>query len=169
MDILCRGTWPQMTEIAMQIPKELKDIEDSFERFYKHKNSNRQLTWLYLNGSVEVAMLEAAKKYQLVVNVAQASVLCLFNEKDVISCGEIKTMTRIPVPNFKAAMTQLANPKIKVLIYSGKKPDFGDSETLKPNPKFTSGSIRLNLIPKKTFTKKSVELTEEDQKQAKIL
>lgn len=57
--------------------------------FFKQKQSNRTLTWLYGYGSVEVGTLFTAKKYQLLVNVFQASILSLFNENEILTCGQI--------------------------------------------------------------------------------
>ena len=53
---------------------------------------SKQLTWLYQFGSVEIGTLfTGAKKYLLTVNVAQACILCLFNEGITdIKCNEIK-------------------------------------------------------------------------------
>jgi hypothetical protein len=36
------------------------------------------------------------KKYQLVVNLFQAAVLCLFNEHDELTCKQIKETTNMP-------------------------------------------------------------------------
>ena len=51
---------------------------------------------------------------------------------------------------------RLCEPKVKVLIKEVNKPVFGDHENIKVNPKFSSNSIRCNLLPQKVVKKKSV-------------
>ena len=51
------------------------------------------LSWLLHNGSVELQMIEPVKKYQLVVSVTQAAILCLFNEANSLTCGEVREKT----------------------------------------------------------------------------
>ena len=57
---------------------------------------------------------------------------------------------------------QLCNPKIKVLCKEQNKPVFGEEEKIWVNPKFTSNSIRMSLIPQKTVKRKTVEPTAEE-------
>lgn len=66
-----------------------------FEEFYKNKHQNRNLTWLYQHGSVEVNPLYTNKKYTFVVNAYQGVILCLFNKYSVLTYNEIKDHTKI--------------------------------------------------------------------------
>ena len=56
-----------------------------FTQWYKNKNQNRQMTWSFLHGQVEMQTSFAAKRYTVVVNCYQAAILDLFNEKDQYS------------------------------------------------------------------------------------
>jgi len=70
-----------------ELPIELKSVQEKFEMWYKNKHNNRNLIWLYGNGSVELINLTTEKKYQLVLNVFQSAILCLFNERDEVTCA----------------------------------------------------------------------------------
>ena len=92
IEVLSHGTWPSMEPPPLTLPRELMACADKFGVWYKHQNMNKTLTWLYSNGQVEVGTLfTGAKKYQLTVNVYQASILCLFNQVGAdITCAQIK-------------------------------------------------------------------------------
>ena len=145
-----------------ELPLELKQSSERFERWYKNKHSNRNLTWLFSNGSVEVQVLYTQKKYQLVVNVFQAAILCLFNNGDNITCQQIKDTTHMPEENFKAGMMRMCDPKIKLLKKEVNKPVFNPNEKININPAFKSQNIRLSLIPVKTHKKKNTQETAEE-------
>jgi hypothetical protein len=56
------------------------------------------------------------KKYQLVISLFQAAILCLFNEHDELTCAKIKELTNMPKEVFTASMKAMANPKVKLLL-----------------------------------------------------
>ena len=62
-EILTNGNWPIDKRPTCSIPKPLKACIDDFEMFYKNKNQNRNLTWLYHNGQAEVQTTFTAKKF----------------------------------------------------------------------------------------------------------
>ena len=77
------------------IPRELSHCEERFYIFYKAKNESRNLKWLYALGHVEMHLLFTQKRYQLVTTVAQAAILCLFNEVEALSCAALKKRTNL--------------------------------------------------------------------------
>ena len=89
-----------MHEPPCNLPRELKACTEKFTMWYKNQNSNKQLNWLYSNGSVELIVLYTPKKYQLIVNVFQAAILCMFNDADNITVGQLKSTTTMPRENF---------------------------------------------------------------------
>ena len=107
-------------------------------------------------------MQYTAKKYQLIVNVFQASILCLFNDDEEVTCSQIRQRTGLGPEQFRAAMMRFCDPKVKVLLKEVNKPVFGEHEKIKVNPKFASNSIRCNLIPQKVVKKKNTEATAEE-------
>lgn len=112
-------------------------------------------------------MTYTTKKYQLITNVFQASILCLFNENSELTCAQIVEKTGVNPENFRGAMMRFCDPKIKVLLKEINKPVFKDDEKIKVNPKFASNSIRLSLIPQKVVKKKTIEATAEENAQFK--
>ena len=100
-----------------------------FEEFYKFKYSNRNLTWLFQHGTVELQPTFTAKKYIFVANCYQAVILCLFNKYDTLTYTEIKEYGSIPDQELNNALVFLCNPKQKLLDKeNNKKPQFTPTE-----------------------------------------
>lgn len=53
-EVLTNGTWPQMDQPTCQLPPQMSNCTERFDRWFRHKNANRTLTWLYAYGSVEL-------------------------------------------------------------------------------------------------------------------
>ena len=108
-----------------------------------------------------------AKRYQLVVNVYQACILCLFNSQESITYDELKQMTQIQEAELNPALIFMCNPKVKLLLKGNPKvPKFDASESIKPNPAFANNNIKVNLIPvpsKKQTTEKTEESKNDDK------
>lgn len=86
MEILQSNIWPNLEGLNCNLPSIMQNAVSSFELYYKNKNSNRKLEWLFSQGNVELITLYSQKKYQIVINVAQASILYLFNKQGEYSC-----------------------------------------------------------------------------------
>lgn len=67
-EVLTNGHWPEQNTAACTLPLEMKNCTAKFEDFYKHKYSNRNLTWLFQHGQVELQPTFTQKKYMFVVN-----------------------------------------------------------------------------------------------------
>ena len=94
--------------------------------------------------------MSGGRKYQLTTNVFQATILCLFNDKDELTCQEIKQETQIEDQRFKEAMLVFCNPKMGLLEKEQKKKvSFPDNEKIRPNPLFKHALLKLNLIPRR--------------------
>jgi len=135
----------------------MKSAMDKFQQWYMHKHQNHQLIFSFTNGAVELqTTFTQAKKYILVVNCYQASILGLFNEIDSLTVAQILEQTQVPKDAFNSAMMQLCNPKVMVLKKAIKKPDFSKpDEPISINMGYKSQTIKNNLIPKKTTKKAS--------------
>lgn len=110
-EVLTNGHWPEQNTAACTLPGEMKQCTGKFEEFYKHKYSNRNLTWLFHHGQVELTPLFSQKKYIFVVNCYQAVVLCLFNNNKTLTYDEIKNHSAIPESELNNALLYLCNPK----------------------------------------------------------
>jgi hypothetical protein len=93
----------------------MKYCTSKFEEFYKHKYQNRNLTWLFHHGTVELQPTFTSKKYIFVTNCYQAVVLCLYNKYDSLTYNDIKEYSSIPESELNAALIFLCNPKQKIL------------------------------------------------------
>ena len=91
--------------------------------------------------------------------------MCLFNNHEELTCSQIMQLTQLSQEQFKPAMMRFCDPKVKVLLKEVNKPVFNPDEKIKPNPKFTNNSIRVNLIPQKVVKKKTTEATAEESAQ----
>ena len=90
----------------------------------------------------------APKRFQLICNVFQATVLCFFNDTDEMTVSDIKEKSNVPEEFLKPAVIHLCNPKVRVLDKQIKKPSLDDpQEKIKINLKFMNNNIRVNLIP----------------------
>ena len=70
IEILTNGNWPSFSDPPqLSPPKSIKTCINKFEMWYKNKNSNRQLTWMYQNGSIELQNTYTPKKYQFVLTL----------------------------------------------------------------------------------------------------
>ena len=84
------------------------------------------------------------KKYTLLLNVFQATVLNLFNDFDELTVKECKEKTQISDKLFAESILKLCNPKSKIISKGRPKvPKLDDpNEKLMLNPDFEANSIR---------------------------
>jgi cullin-4 len=50
VSVLTMGNWPTYPPMEVSIPRELKEQQDIFSRFYTSKHNGRQLQWHYSLG-----------------------------------------------------------------------------------------------------------------------
>ena len=92
VEVLTTGNWP-VTQQKFQIPPEIKACESEFETFYAEQHKRRALKWIYHYGTCELHTTFADKEYLLITNLQQAAILCLYNDIDVLTIGEIAEKT----------------------------------------------------------------------------
>lgn len=111
--------------------------------------------WAYNHGHIILEATYLKKKYQLMVNCFQASVLSLFNENDELTVAECKEKTQISDKLFTESILRLCNPKSKIISKARPKiPKLDDpNEKLKLNEAFESPNIKQNLIPQPALGK----------------
>lgn len=142
----------------------MKNCITMFENFYRNKYQNRNLTWLYNNGSAELTTnYTKAKKHIFNVNVFQATILSLYNNADVYTVAELRSKTQIPKENFDPALLVLCNPKNAVLLKEVRKPVFKEDEKIKLNLNFKNAMVKMNLVPQPSSKKKTIEVSKEDE------
>lgn len=98
------------------------------------------------------------KNYQVLVNVFQAAILCLFNEHDQLTYQELKDRCQLGDQDLKEGLLKLCNPKAKMLLKEDqKKPAFRADEKIVVNEKFESNNIRVNMVPMPSTAKMATE------------
>ena len=148
-EVLQSGVWTSK-QIAVELPRELQVCQADFESFYETQHKRRVLKWLYNYGSVEVHTTHTPKRFQLITNVAQAAILCHFNEGDVLTVGEIIKKTHLKEQNLRQALFALCHPKKGQVLkkQNMKKVSFEDmDEAITLNYNIKSQNIRLSLVP----------------------
>ena len=68
----------------------MEKVKDDFTKFYMHNFKNRQIVWLYNHGSLQLETTYLQKRYQVVVTVFQAAILCLFNDNKSLTYKQIQ-------------------------------------------------------------------------------
>lgn len=140
----------------------MKDLTLKFEQFYKHKYQNRNLTWLFHHGSLELRPVYiTTKNYTLVTNCYQAVLLLLFNKHSELTYTQVKEYTSIPEGELNNALVYLCNPKQKILDKENmKKPQFAENEKISVAQNFSNPNMKVNFIPAQTHKKKTAEKNE---------
>lgn len=98
------------------------------------------------------------KNYQIVVNVFQAAILCLFNEHDQLTVQELKDRCQLSDTDLNEGLLKLCNPKSKMLLKENQKvPKFTPEEKIRVNDKFESNNLRVNMVPQPSSAKMATE------------
>ena len=156
--ILTNGLWGGGQSYTCKLPAELCACCETFEAFYKLIHVGRHLVWNAGLGDCEIKTNGFAKPYNLLVTVYQATILSLFNSKDVYTFQELLDNTTLPVDVMNKQMLNLTNPRMgKLLVKTNlKTPSFTMDEKVTVNKSFASSSLRVSFIPTQA-KRKSVE------------
>jgi len=151
--VLTMGSWPPYPTIKVQLPEQVKTLQDDFFTFYTKRHSGRTLTW---QNSLGQSLLKAnfpAGKRELQVSLFQAVVLLLFNNHDTLSFTEIATSTEIEQDELKRTLQSLSNSKNKILRKGS------DDDNYTYNSKFTAKyrKIKVDSIQVKETPQESTE------------
>lgn len=103
---------------------------------------------MYNHGSVNIQTNYLKKKYQIVGNVFQTSIFCLYNEHTVLTYNEIKERLGIDDKDMKESILKLCAPKCQILLKENKKtPQFKPDEKIKLNPEFQNNNVKISVLP----------------------
>ncbi|KAA0153828.1 hypothetical protein FNF29_02817 [Cafeteria roenbergensis] len=143
--ILTTVHWPSLSEEACRLPASVQPVADTFRDWYLAKHTGRRLEWATSQGTAEVSMLCAARRYELVVSTFQMCLLELFNAAETLTFERIRTDTGISVPELKRHLISLCTPAARVLIKGKKGKTITDDEEFTVNLKFKSAKIRNRI------------------------
>ncbi|PPR04637.1 hypothetical protein CVT24_011855 [Panaeolus cyanescens] len=118
------------------IPAEILQTYDRFQKYYQTKHSGRKLTWLWNYSKNELRTNYLNQKYILMTSSYQMAVLLQYNVNDTLSLDELVSATAIT----KDILTQVLAVLVKAKVLINEETDQYDL-----NPNFKSKKIRVNL------------------------
>jgi cullin 3 len=150
VDVLTTGYWPSQNVPPCTLPASAQDAIGKFEKFYLERHTGRKLSWQTSAGSAEIRATFGAppnlRRYDLCVSTYQMVILILYNEKDVFTLGQIRTMTHIPDSELRRQLISLTTPRNKILIKGSKgKGITSDDDTFTFNHEYTSKLKRVRI------------------------
>lgn len=160
--ILTMGYWPTYPVVEVVMPPNLLNYQHVFNKFYLSKHSGRKLQWQPTLGiCVLHATFDAGQK-DLMVSLFQGLVLLLFNDRDILSFEEIKSLCGIEDGELRRILQSLACGKARVIQKIPKGREVADTDKFQFNNEFTNKlyRIRINQIQMKETTEEQ-KATEE--------
>jgi cullin 3 len=150
VDVLTTGYWPSQTVPPCTLPQPIQDTIEHFTKFYLEKHTGRKLSWQTAAGAAELKASFGApgsiRKHELCVSTYQMCILLLYNEKDVLTLGEIRTKTHVPDVELRRHLISLCTPKNRILKKGSKgKGITSDDDTFTFNADYTSKLKRVRI------------------------
>ena len=118
--LLTNGHWPSQFIPPCNLPRPLKECQDSYSNFYTNHNSGRRLIWQHNLGFVDIRASFKGGKRDLNVSTYQACILNLFNDSTSLSLDDIRQATNIPEAELRRHLLSLCTPKFRILNKSSK-------------------------------------------------
>jgi cullin 3 len=153
VDVLTNGYWPSQNVKPCTLPPCVQESIDRFAKFYLEKHTGRKLSWQTSAGSADIRATFGAdpnfRRYDLQVSTYQMCILLLFNDKDTLTLGEIRTMTQIPDLELRRHLISLCTPKHRILRKGSKGRGItADDDTFTFNDEYTSKlkKVRIPLV-----------------------
>ncbi|XP_046995069.1 cullin-4A [Schistocerca americana] len=162
VNILTMGYWPTYPVLDVNLPVEMIQYQNIFNKFYLGKHSGRKLQWQPTLGHCVLKASFTQGKKELMVSLFQALVLLLFNESDELSFDELKVATGIEDIELRRTLQSLACGKARVLQKQPRGRDVEDTDKFQFNKDFSNKlfRIKINQIQMKETTEEQ-KATEE--------
>lgn len=151
VDVLTTGYWPSQNVPPCTLPTQIQETIDHFSQFYLEKHTGRKLSWQTAAGAAELRATFGTdpnnlRRYELCVSTYQMCILLLFNDKDVLTLGEIRTKTHIPDLELRRHLISLCTPKNRILKKGSKGRGItSDDDTFTFNHDYTSKLKRVRI------------------------
>ncbi|CAJ1942444.1 unnamed protein product [Cylindrotheca closterium] len=160
VDVLTNGYWPSQKVPPCTLPTQVQDAIKKFSDFYLEKHSGRKLSWQTSAGSADLKATFGSepnyRRHELIVSTYQMCILLLFNEKETLTLGEIRSETQIPDQELRRHLISLCTPKNRILRKGSKGRGItSDQDTFTFNSEYTSKSKRVRIpLVKESSVKK---------------
>ncbi|KAK6617755.1 Cullin-4B [Polyplax serrata] len=148
VNILTMGYWPNYPLLQVNLPVEMIEYQNVFNKFYLLKHSGRKLQWQpTLGHCVLKATFDQSSmgKKELQVSLFQALVLLLFNETNEISLEDIRTATAIEDSELRRTLQSLACGKVRVLQKTPRGRDVENEDRFTFNNEFSNKLFRIKI------------------------
>ena len=143
--VLTQGYWPTYPPLEVNLPQEVRKLQEVFSSYYTTKHNGRRLQWHpYLGHCTLKANFPNGRK-ELVVSALQAIVLLLFNDGDQIGFDDILTATGIEDKELKLTLQALACGKQRVLRKEPKGRDVEDGDVFFFDASFKAPLFRIKV------------------------
>mmetsp|Transcript_5420 Transcript_5420/g.8881 ORF Transcript_5420/g.8881 Transcript_5420/m.8881 type:complete len:758 (+) Transcript_5420:147-2420(+) len=162
VDVLTNGYWPSQNVKPCTLPPSVQESIDRFSKFYLEKHTGRKLSWQTSAGSADIrATFGTApnlRRHDLQVSTYQMCVLLLFNEKNMLTLGQIRTQTQIPDMELRRHLISLCTPKHRILRKGSKgRGIISDDDTFTFNVEYTSKlkKVRIPLVKESSVAREN--------------
>ncbi|POY71627.1 hypothetical protein BMF94_5320 [Rhodotorula taiwanensis] len=169
VSVLSQGNWPSYPPFPIALPADLTSALEHFKAFYISKHSGRTLAWAH---GLDTCSLKAnfptkgkgGGKKELMVSLAQAVILLLFNEVGDAKLGveEIGEATKLDKKELPRTLQSLACGKVRVLVKHPKGKDINPGDQFSFNSDFRDDHVRIkiNQIQQKETVEENKSTTE---------
>jgi len=149
VDVLTNGYWPSQNVPPCTLPIPVQGAINKFSTFYLEKHTGRKLSWQSSAGSAEIRATFGSspfRRHDLCVSTYQMCILVLFNDRNTMTLGQIRSATQIPDMELRRHLISLCTPKHKILKKGSKgKAIASDEDTFTYNPDYTSKFKRVRI------------------------
>lgn len=113
VQVITNGNWPPYQSISMNLPSDLSRNQKLFEDFYLKKFSGRKLIWQnHLGRCSLIGRFPLTGEKTLDVSLFQASILLLFNSKDILKYNDFSSLLEMEENELKLTLKSLTNSKL---------------------------------------------------------
>lgn len=154
--VLTTVHWPNSHEPPCTLPKEVQPTAHHFKDWYLQSHSGRLLRWHTAQGTAEIGLKYANRRYEIVASTYQMAMLCQYNgiETPSLTYRQIADATTVPEAECKRHLLSLTTPLARILIKERKGKDIKDDDVFRLNLAFKSPKLRnrIKLITMKSAT-----------------
>ncbi len=118
--VLTVGLWKNTQSTTCKLPEELKVCAEKFTQYYELVHTGRKLCWTAHLGDCEVETTCYPRKYTLLLNVYQTTILMLYNEADSFSFQELAAKSMLPTDLLAFQLYNLTHPQQGKLLLKEK-------------------------------------------------
>ena len=145
VNVLTTGYWPTYPPVEANLPAELRDYQEVFNKYYLSKHSGRRLMWQNSLGLCVVKCKFKKATKELVVSLFQTVVLMLYNDADKLTYEDIEKATGIEPKELKRTLQSLSLGKVRVLVKEPKTKEVNPTDTFAFHYEFTAPLYRLRI------------------------